>query len=68
MLAVVTSHRHARVLAASLPCPNHVTFTLLPTNDFVSTTTNSMKCVVNWIPLRLRIRFRLKNTQPHLSK
>jgi len=24
-----------------------------------------MKCVVNWIPLRIRVR--LRNTQPHLS-
>ena len=27
---------------------------------------NSMKCVVNWIPLRFRVRSR--NTQPHLNK
>jgi len=36
------------------------------TNRFVSTTTNSMKCLVNWNPLRIRIR--LKNTQPHLKR
>jgi len=24
-----------------------------------------MKCVVNWIPLRIRVR--LRNTQPHLN-
>jgi len=51
MLAMFASRRHARALAANLPCRNHVTFTLLPTDDFVSTTTNSMKYVVNWIPL-----------------
>jgi len=27
---------------------------------------NSMKCVVNWIPLRIRVRSR--NTQPHINK
>jgi len=32
---------------------------------FVSITTNSMKCVVNWIPLRIRVRSR--NTQRHLQ-
>jgi len=31
-------------------------------NRFVSTTKKSMKCVVNWIPLRIRVRSR--NTQP----
>ena len=30
----------------------------LPTNRFVSTTTNSMKCLLNWIPLRIRVRSR----------
>ena len=35
------------------------------TNRFVSTTKNSMKCVINWIPLRIRVRSR--NTQPHLE-
>jgi len=34
---------------------------VLPTNRFVSTTKISMKCVVNWIPLRIRVRPR--NTQ-----
>jgi len=41
-----------------------ITFTVLPTNRFVCTTKNSMKCVVNWIPLRIRVRSRI--TQPHL--
>ena len=41
------------------------TFTKLPTNLFVSTTTKSMKYVVNWIPLRMRGRWR--NTQAHLN-
>jgi len=34
-------------------------------NCFVSTTKNSMKCVVNWIPLSIRVRSR--NTQPRLK-
>jgi len=42
------SWRHARALAACLLVK--ITFTLLPTNCFISTTTNSMKCLVNWIP------------------
>ena len=33
---------------------------------FVSTTTNSMKYLVNWIPLRIRVRSR--NIQPHLNQ
>jgi len=33
-------------------------------NRFVSTTKNSTKCVVNWIPLRIRVCSR--NTQLHL--
>jgi len=53
----------ARVLAAG--CRVKITFTLWPTNCFVSTTTNSIKCVVNWNPLRFRVRSR--NTQPHLK-
>ena len=40
------------------------TFTKLPTNYFVST--SSMKCVVNWISLRIRVRSR--NTQPLIRK
>ena len=31
-------------------CRIKITFTLLPTNRSVSITTNSMKCLVNWIP------------------
>ena len=38
-----------------------ITFTKLPTNHFVSTTKNSIKFVVNLIPLRIRVRSR--NTQ-----
>jgi len=44
-------------------CRVKITCTKLPTNHFVSTTKLSMKCVVNWIPLRIRVRSR--NTQPH---
>ena len=32
-------------------CRVKITFALLPTNSSVSTTMNSMKCLVNWIPL-----------------
>ena len=46
-------------------CRVKITFKALPTNRFVSTTKNWMKCVVNWIPLRIRVRSR--NTQPHLK-
>jgi len=46
-------------------CRVKITFTKLPTNRFVSTTQISMKCVVNLIPLRIRVRSR--NTQPHLD-
>jgi len=46
-------------------CRIKITYTKLPTNHFVSTTKNSMKCVVNWIPLRICVRSR--NTQPHLK-
>ena len=35
------------------------------TNWFVSTGTNSMECLTNWIPLRIRVRSR--NNQPHLT-
>ena len=54
----------------SMPCWPHVsriqvTFGLLPTNLFVSTRTNSMKCLVNWISLRICVRSR--NTQPYLK-
>ena len=46
-------------------CRVKITFTKLPTNRFVSKTKNTMKCVVNWIPLRICVRSR--NTQPHLT-
>jgi len=46
-------------------CRVIITFTKLPTNRFVSTTKTSMKCVVNWISLRIHARSR--NTQPHLN-
>jgi len=46
-------------------CRVKITFTVLPTNRFVSTTKISMKYVVNWISLRIRVRSR--NTQPHLK-
>jgi len=46
-------------------CRIKITFTELPTNLFVCTTKKSMKCVVNWIPRRIRVRS--KNTQPHLN-
>jgi len=42
-----------------------ITFTSLPMNCFVSTRTNSMKCLVNWIPLRIRVRS--ENTSSHLT-
>jgi len=37
-------------------CRVKITFTVLPTNCFVCTTKKSMKYVVNWIPLRIRVR------------
>ena len=37
----------------------------LPTNWFVSTQTNPIKCTVNWIPLKIRVRSR--NTQPYIN-
>jgi len=46
-------------------CRVKITCTKVPTDHFVSTTKNSMRCVVNWIPLRIRVRSR--NTQPHLN-
>jgi len=46
-------------------CRVKITFEGLPTNRFVCITKKSMKCVVNWIPLRIRVRSR--NTQPHLN-
>jgi len=46
-------------------CCVKITFIVLPTNRSISTTQKSMKCVVNWIPLRIRLRSR--NTQPNLE-
>jgi len=47
-------------------CRVKITFGGLPTNWFVSTRTNLMKYLVNWISLRIRVRSR--NTQPFLSE
>jgi len=47
-------------------CRDKITFTVLPTNCFVTTTTNSMTYVKNWIPLRICVGSR--NAQPHLNK
>jgi len=44
-------------------CRVKITFISLLTSPFVSTKVNSIKCLVNWIPLRIRVRSR--NTQPH---
>jgi len=55
--------RSARALAAGLPRQNHVYITT--DESFLFTTKNSIKYVVNWIPLRFRVRSR--NTQPHLK-
>jgi len=38
-------------------CRVKITCELLLTICFVSTTTNSMKCLVNWIPLKTHVRF-----------
>jgi len=46
-------------------CRLKIMFTSLSTNHFVSTATNAMKCLVNWIPLRIRVGSR--STQPHLN-
>jgi len=46
-------------------CRVKITFRLLLKNSFVSTTMNSMNCLVNWIPLTIRVCSR--NTQPHLN-
>jgi len=43
-------------------CRVKITFIIQSTNVFVSTTTNSMKCLFNWIPLRIHIR----SEMPHL--
>jgi len=42
-------------------CCVKIMFTLLPTNCVVSTTTNSIKCVVNWTPLRICVRSKIPN-------
>ena len=46
-------------------CCVRITFTLLPTNRFVSSTTNSTKGLVSFIQMRICVR--LRNTQPHLN-
>jgi len=49
-------------------CRIKITFGLLPTNRFVSTQTNSMKCLINWKPeVVLRIYVCRRFTQPHLK-
>ena len=59
------------LLPAAMPehCPHvccvKIMFGLLLTNSFVSTTMNSIKCLVNWIPQKIRVRSR--NTQPYLK-
>ena len=52
-------------LRCGSPNANPKLCTVLLTSRFVSTTKIWMKCVVNWIPLRIRVRSR--NTQPHLK-
>jgi len=47
-------------------CRVKITFKELRTNRFVCTTKKLMKCVVNWIPLRIRVHSR--NTQPQLKR
>ena len=46
-------------------CRVKIPFTVPPTHCYVSTTKISKKCVVNWIPLKIRVRSR--NTQTHLN-
>jgi len=53
----------ARALTADLPHRHHIYFTTDKLFRFYNE--NSMKCLVNWIPLR--IRFRSRNTLPHLQ-
>jgi len=57
-------------------CRIKITFTSLPANSFISTTKISMKYVVNWILLRIRVRSRntvtpiyrsLNNQKPKLA-
>jgi len=49
-------------------CRVKITSTVLLTNCFVSTTKNSMQCVVSWIPLRISVRlgFRDRYLSPPL--
>ena len=54
---------HDRALAAGLPRHDHVNSTT--DESFRFHNKKSMKYVVNWIPLRIRVRPR--NTQPHLK-
>ena len=59
-----------RLHAAAMPerwprvCRVKITFELLLTICFVSTTTNSMKCLVNWIPLNTHVRVEQNLTLP----
>jgi len=53
----------ARALAAGLPRQDHVYKTT--DESFCFNNKNSMKCVVNWIPLRIRVR--LTNNQPKVE-
>ena len=60
--------RHATFLSLLNPnfrIPQTLPLSKLPMNRFVCTTRNSTKCVVDWIPLRIRGRSR--NTQPQLQ-
>jgi len=59
LLAVAMPERWPQV------CRVKITFEIILTICFVSTTTNSMKCLVNWIPLNTHVRF--ENTQPCLK-
>jgi len=59
-----------RLLSATLlerwlqVCHVKITFELLRTTLFVSTRTNLMKCVVNWIPLNSHVRSKQNPTLP----
>jgi len=50
-------------------CRVKITFKLLQTtgNWSVCTKTNSMKCLVNWLQLRIRVRSRNTQLEPHLK-
>jgi len=50
------AHMHAQALWSHV-CRIKIMFTLLPTNCFISTKTNSIKCFVNWKVLRIRVWF-----------